>query len=126
MLVRCSPDFRFRFVSPAYAKMLGLPPEQIVGKMLSEVIGKKAFDEIRPYITQALRGERAEYEAAIEFDRIGIRHLHGVYTPDIDGNGRVTGWIASIVDVTDRKRAELQRDLLIAEINHRVSFSSGV
>jgi len=32
----------------------------------------------------------------------------------------VIGWIGSILDVTERRRAEAQRDLLIAEVNHRV------
>jgi two-component sensor histidine kinase len=46
--------------------------------------------------------------------------LQVVYTPDVIADGNIEGWIASIVDVTDRRLAETQRDWLITEVNHRV------
>jgi two-component sensor histidine kinase len=46
--------------------------------------------------------------------------LRVVYTPDKTNQGDIQGWIASIVDVTEHRRTESQRDLLIAEVNHRV------
>jgi len=120
MLIRCSPDLGYRFVSPAYAEMLGRQPQDIVGKTVIEIVGKVGFAKVRPHIEQVLRGEQAEYEHEVEYQGVGRRFLHGVYTPDKDENGKMVGWIASIVDLTDRKRAEEQRDLLMAEINHRV------
>ena len=42
----------------------------------------------------------------------GIRSLRVVYTPDTDERGRVQGWIASILDVGERKQAEDARALL--------------
>jgi len=120
MLIRCSPDLRYRFVSPAYAEMLGRRPEDVVGKTVIEMIGTEGFAKVRPHIEKVLRGEQAEYEHEVEYQSVGRRFLHGVYTPDKDENEKVVGWIASIVDLTDRKRAEEQRDLLMAEINHRV------
>jgi PAS domain S-box-containing protein len=120
MLIRCSPDLHYRFVSPAYAEMLGRQPQDIVGKALIEIVGQEGFAKVRPHIAKVLRGERAEYEHEVEYEGVGRRFLRGIYTPDMDENGRVVGWIASIVDLTDRKRAEEQRDLLMAEINHRV------
>ena len=46
--------------------------------------------------------------------------LRVAYTPDVSAAGAIDGWIASIVDMTERRRAEAQRDLLIDEVNHRV------
>jgi PAS domain S-box-containing protein len=120
MLIRCSPDLHYRFVSPAYAEMLYRRPQDIVGKALVEIVGTEGFAKVRPHIEKVLRGERAEYEHEVDYSGVGKRFLRGVYTPDKDENGKVVGWIASIVDLTDRKRAEEQRDLLMAEINHRV------
>jgi len=120
MLIRCSPDLRYRFVSPAYAEMLGRRREDIVGRSIVDVIGEEAFKTILPRINKVLAGERAEYEGEVHYQSIGKRFLHGVYTPDKDERGEVIGWIASILDVTERRRAEAQRDLLIAEVNHRV------
>jgi PAS domain S-box-containing protein len=120
MLIRCSPDLRYRFVSPAYAEMLNRRPDEIVGKELVEIIGKEGFKGVLPHIQKVLRGERAEYEHEVDYEGVGKRYLHGLYTPDKDEQGRVVGWITSMLDVTERKRAESQRDLLLAEIDHRV------
>jgi len=120
MLIRCSPDLRYRFVSPAYAEMLGRRREDVIGRPIVDIIGEEGFKTILPHINKVLAGERAEYEGEVQYQSIGKRFLHGVYTPDKDDRGEVIGWIASILDVTERRRAEAQRDLLIAEVNHRV------
>ena len=45
--------------------------------------------------------------------------LHKSATPLFDRCGRVRGCIAVFVDITERKRAERQKNLLIDELNHR-------
>jgi PAS domain S-box-containing protein len=120
MLTRCSRDLRYRFISQSYANMLGRRAEDVVGKPIIEIMGDEGFATILPHVEKVLRGERAEYESEIHFQRVGKRVLRVVYIPDKTGQGSIEGWIASIVDVTEHRRAEAQRDLLIAEVNHRV------
>jgi PAS domain S-box-containing protein len=120
MLTRCSRDLRYRFVSESYGKMICRRPQDVAGKPIVEIIGEEGFETIRPHIDTVLQGERTEYEREVHFHGVGKRVLHVVYTPDRTERGAVEGWIASMIDVTERKRAELQRDLLIAEVNHRV------
>lgn len=106
MLIRCTRDMRYRYVSEAFAKMLGRTTAEIAGKRIVEVIGKKALDRIYPSIEKVLKGEHAEYEQPVPFRGIGTRYLHSAYSPDLDENGEVIGWIASIADITEYKRAE--------------------
>jgi PAS domain S-box-containing protein len=120
ILIRNSLDSRYRFVSDAYAQMIGRRPEEIVGKTIREVVGEEGYKTVEPYIKKVLAGERVEYEREVHYHGIGPRFLHGVYMPEKDEQGNVIGWIASINDVTERKRAEAQRDLLVAELSHRV------
>jgi PAS domain S-box-containing protein len=120
MLTRCSHDLRYRFVSRSYAKMLGRRPEEIAGRPIVEIMGEEGFKTIFPHVQKALQGERTEYEEAVHFQGVGERVLRVVYTPDQTDQGNTEGWIASILDITDQKRAESQRDSLIAEVNHRV------
>lgn len=120
MLTRCTRDLRYGIVSQAYARMIGRTPEELVGKTIVDVIGEDGMRTIRPFIERVLEGNRVEYEEEVHFEGIGARFLHAVYTPERDEQGGVTGWIASILDVTERKRAETQRDLLVAELSHRV------
>jgi PAS domain S-box-containing protein len=120
ILIRNSLDSRYRFVSDAYAQMVGRRPEEIVGKTIREIVGEEGFKTVEPYIKKVLAGERVEYEREVNYAGIGPRFLHGVYMPEKDEAGNVIGWIASINDITERKRAESQRDLLLAELSHRV------
>jgi PAS domain-containing protein len=52
------------------------------------------------------RGETVEYESQVHFNNVGLRRLHVSYSPELDASGKVQGWIASILDITEQKRAE--------------------
>ncbi len=106
MLTRCTRDLRYQFVSRAYAQMLGLEPEEFAGKPIVEIIGQAAFKTILPHVLEVLRGRRVSYDSEIHYKGVGPRLVHVEYTPERDRRGRVTGWIASIVDITERTRAE--------------------
>ena len=106
MLTRCSRDLRYRYVSRAYAEMLGRKPEEIAGKKLVEIMGEKGLATIRPYVDRVLSGETVAYEENVSF-RNGQQHfLRGVYVPDKDEEGKVIGWIASLVDITKQRRID--------------------
>jgi PAS domain S-box-containing protein len=108
MLTRCSRDLRYRFVNRAYARMLGRTPEEIHGTPIVELVGARGYETIRPHVETVLQGRRVEYEDEVHFEGIGTRTLHVVYVPDRNARGEVVGWVASIIDVTERKRAEAE------------------
>jgi PAS domain S-box-containing protein len=104
-LTHCSRDLRYISANPAYAQWIGRPVEQIVGRPIAEVMGQAAFDIIRPRIESVLSGKRVEYE-----DELPIagesKWIQVVYTPEQDASGNVVGWVASVLDITVRKRIE--------------------
>ena len=108
-LTRCSRDLRYLSANPAYAKIAGLPLEQIVGRSIVDVMGREAWETIRPHVERVLQGERVEYETFVPFSNSSPRHLHVVYIPERDEQQQVVGWVASVTDVTDFK--ELQERL---------------
>jgi PAS domain S-box-containing protein len=122
MLTRCGRDLRYRFVNRAYAGMLGRTPEELSGKSIAEVIGAQGYETIRPYVEAVLQGQKVEYEDDVHFAGVGSRTLHVVYLPEEDARGEVVGWMASIVDVTERKQAENA----LAESNRRKAEFLGV
>jgi PAS domain S-box-containing protein len=113
MITRCSRDLRYLFVSRAYARMLGREARDIQGRSIVEVIGEKGFATIKPYIDRVLAGEQVEYESDVHFDGVGTRTLEAIYKPESQ-DGRTIGWIASIIDITDRRSARNARALLAA------------
>ena len=112
MLVRCSRDLHYRFVSQAYAQLVGVPREQIVGKTIVEAIGAKGYNTLRPHIEKVLRGEATEFDCEIDFPVAGPRRLHIAYRPETDATGKVDGWIASLLDITEQSRAVQAREQL--------------
>jgi signal transduction histidine kinase/ActR/RegA family two-component response regulator len=70
-------------------------------------MGERGFAAIRPRVEQVLGGEPVEYEDNIHFAITGeSRWLHVVFMPERTEAGEVTGWVASLSDVTARKLAE--------------------
>jgi PAS domain S-box-containing protein len=128
MLIRLDKDLRYRFISHAYLEMTGRRPEEVVGKRLSDILGDKDFQAIRPYIEKVLQGNRVEFEREVHYQGVGTRFLHVIYTPERDDSGTVTGWIVSMLDITERKRAEEEQkraaeaeQILIRELQHRTN-----
>src|SRR5215471_1041435 len=112
MLARLGRDMHYRFISRAYAQMIARSPEDVIGKHVVDVLGEKGFAAVRPYIEKVLRGEPAEYELEIDFPGLGARLLRGIYTPVLDESGAADGWIASLLDVAEQRRAEQVRQQL--------------
>jgi PAS domain S-box-containing protein len=109
MLTRCGRDLRYRFVSQGFADLVGRPAQDIVGRPMVEVIGEDAFRTIIPFIAKVLNGERVETETEIPGKGGETRIIHVVSTPERDEQGEVSSWVASILDITERKQAERER-----------------
>jgi PAS domain S-box-containing protein len=122
-ITRCSRDRRYLSVNAAYAKLVGLPTSQIIGRPIVDVMGTKAFEVIRPHVERVLRGERVEYEAEVPFAAGGPRFIHVVGTPWIDSDGQVDGWVASVSEITDLRRTT--KALRESEERLRLAMSSG-
>jgi len=112
-LTRCSRDLRYLYVSRAYAEMLGMTQEEIHGRPIAEVMGEERFRHIEPYIRRVLHGEPVQFETRLAL-QAGVRDLWVSYTPDRNPRGEVIGWVASIVDITERKRGEITNAQLAA------------
>jgi PAS domain S-box-containing protein len=119
-LTRCSRDLRYRSANASYARMTGVPLDSIVGRPIVEIVGKEALAVILPHIERVLSGERVEYEAELPFASGAPIWASVIYTPSRDQDGRVIGWLASISDITERKRHEERQQLLLHELDHRV------
>jgi PAS domain S-box-containing protein len=120
MLVRCGRDIRYRFISQAYAQWLGHPREEIVGKTIAQALGEKGFATLRPHIETVLTGRAVDFECEIAFRGVGVRRLRIAYRPETDTAGKVDGWIASLLDVTEQSRAVTELRALSEKLEHEV------
>jgi PAS domain S-box-containing protein len=117
MLTRCSRDLRYQFVSPTFAEMMGCQPADIVGRSIVEIMGEEAFEAIRPHVETVLQGTPVEFECDIPSTKPGRRSVRAMNRPDTDERGRVRGWIASMLDISDRKPIDEARALLASIVD---------
>ena len=101
-----SRDFRYLWVSRAYAAWLGRAPDTIVGRSISDILGPEAFATLCPYFERVLAGEVVQYEEQVTVVGVGSRWIAATYTPTLDATGRPDGWVAVVIDITDRKQTE--------------------
>ena len=112
-IAQCDTETRFKFVNKAYAARFGLKPEDIVGKKIAEITGPEAYDALREYVGIALSGKPIGFDIDIPYATIGNHFMHCSYTPEFDESGKVIGWVAAISDISERKRAEQERELML-------------
>jgi PAS domain S-box-containing protein len=99
-------ECRFRFVNNAYAARFGMRPQDCVGRPLVAVLGKSAYESLRPHIEVVLRGEPVEFDVTIPYAAVGERFMHCSYAPEFDATGKVIGFVAAVADITERQRVE--------------------
>ena len=104
-------DARFRFNNRLYESWFGVPRDQITGHKMRDVLGAESYAQVEPYIMRALAGERVEFEVDL-LNRGTVRHIHGVYVPDLRAGGRVAGFFGIVSDISRLKAAEQELMLL--------------
>jgi PAS domain S-box-containing protein len=111
-------------------RIFGLDPQQ--GPPTSEVFRELVHPEDRDSVYQLMRKaalEKTEYEHEhrIVLPDGTVRHIHAIGHPVLDRAGNTVEFVGTAVDVTERKRAEAERERLrqlerdLAHIN-RVSM----
>jgi len=109
MLVRCGRDLRYRFVSEAYAHLIARARDEVIGKSIDAMIGARGLRTLQPYIDAVLKGEPVDFECELEFPHSGLRTLAIAYRPELDAEGKVEGWIASLLDITEQRSGDEAR-----------------
>jgi PAS domain S-box-containing protein len=104
-------DRRYRFVNRAYEDWFEVSAPTLIGREMVEVIGEQAFAKARPFIERALGGETLRFQARLEY-HTGAREVDATYVPHSDDEGRITGLVAVVADVTEQRRDEARRALL--------------
>ena len=110
---------RLQFHNQAIEEWLDLPAERIDNRHLAEILGTDTYASILPEIERALQGKRVEYERKRNAKDGREHHLAGTFIPDCDSAGRVSGFFAMIIDVSERVRQQEE----IARINERLDLA---
>jgi PAS domain S-box-containing protein len=105
-------DERYRFNNSAYEQWFGRPVTEVAGRHVREVLGDGVYAVIAPYIRAALSGQPVTFESEMMYRDGKLRYVRATYVPDFGDDGRVTGFVAHVTDISDLKRAEEEREQL--------------
>ncbi|MDE2371539.1 MAG: PAS domain-containing protein [Burkholderiales bacterium] len=96
-----------RYANLAYQEWLGKTPAQIVGRHYREVFGDAIYDQIRPQLEAALRGQAQRFVSAYPHqdspDQVRYAQVH--FVPDLENDG-VAGFFVMAFDIDELKRAK--------------------
>lgn len=99
---------RVTYVNPAFCQMVGLAAEELVGKMPPMPYwAPEAMEEYQTRFSQVLSGTvTPQFETV--FQRAGGERFPALIfeSPLLDDTGKQTGWMGSILDISDRKKVE--------------------
>ncbi|MGV7209562.1 PAS domain S-box protein [Oxalobacteraceae bacterium A2-2] len=101
-------DGRITYVNPAFCHIVGYPAEEIVGKLPPMPYwAPEAMAEYEQRFASVLAG-RAEPQFETIFQRPNGERVPVLVfeAPLVDKDGKQTGWMGSILDISDRRRVE--------------------
>ncbi len=125
-LIQCDRDHRLKFANRTFAERFGFDPGSLAGKPFADVVGEEAYGTFKHHFDATLNGRRIEFEAKISHMGFGPKWVHVVQEPERTARGEVTGLVAVISDITDRKLVEheivLARDKALAASRAKDEF----
>jgi two-component system, LuxR family, sensor histidine kinase DctS len=112
-----------RYVNPAFCNMVGYRPEELIGiPQPLPYWPSKSEEEYKRLVADVISGNAPPegFETVYQHKNGKLIDVLIVEAPLKDGRGEHTGWMSSVIDITDRKRSET----LIAEQREKLQSAS--
>ena len=113
--------------NPAAAEAVGVPIDELIGRKISDFVSPEDYER-----TSAMLRQKLEDGGTTRYD-VRVRNVNGEWLfweinsgLTFDDNGVPVGLHVVGRDVTERKRAERQNEILVGELNHRVKNTLAV
>jgi PAS domain S-box-containing protein len=100
--------------NPGAERLYGYTPQEVVGQSISILVPPEIPDELPSILKRLRRGERIEHYETKRVRKDGRRlDVSVTVSPVVDSTGRIVGASAIARDVSERKRMETERALLL-------------
>ena len=106
MIAVVDRNYRLLLANRAYAQFRNIERDQLLGRLLPEVIDKEFFERVvKEKLDECFRGKIVKYELRHNYPGIGQKDLLVSYFP-IQGTSGVDRAVCVLRDITERKRVE--------------------
>jgi len=106
MIAVIDRDYRYVVANRAFLNYRGMESEQVVGRLVSEVLDQVFFETVaKEKLDECFTGRVVKYELTYTYPKLGVRDLSVTYLP-VEVPGGVTGAACVLRDITERKRLE--------------------
>lgn len=102
MVTLIDNDGRCRYHNRAFRNWIELSQEQINGRLLRDILGSKFYAELATAVRQSLDGQPTSYEKTHTMPNGVVYHLLMEHIPQVDENGKVTGFYMLANDLAGR------------------------
>ena len=96
------------YCNSAYAQILGLTTEELVGRSFFEFLDEEEKEKALIERSQRVEGSGSSYEICVTASDGTRKDLSATGSPIFDADGSYAGAVQTIVDITERKKAEAQ------------------
>ena len=107
--------------NPGAQRLFGYRADEVIGQSIMLLIPPDRQDEEPTILARIRAGERVDHYETVRRRKDGsLVDISLTVSPIKDGTGRIIGASKIARDISDRRRAREQRELLLREMNHRV------
>ena len=107
--------------NPGAERLFGYTAEEAIGKPITLLIPMDRHDEESDILSRIRRGERIDHYETVRQRKDGsLVEISVTVSPIKNAEGRIIGASKIARDITERRRAQEQQNLLIREMSHRV------
>jgi PAS domain S-box-containing protein len=102
-------------------RLFGYTAEEAIGQSVTILIPPERHDEEPEILAKIRRGERIEHYETIRQHKDGsLIDISLTVSPILNRRGEVIGASKIARDISDQRRAEVQKNLLLREMDHRI------
>jgi PAS domain S-box-containing protein len=112
----------YQYANKGYSDWFDIPPDEVLGRSIPEVIGEDIYSQIKEDVRQALCGQQRTYEYHMERQGRTV-FARTTLVPEMSLDHETLGFFALSQDITEQK--QLQADLLQAQKMEAVGQLTG-
>jgi PAS domain S-box-containing protein len=106
MIAYIDTEGRYLWANASHEEWIGVRPEVMKGRRVSEVMGDAAWLALQPEIRRVLGGERVSFERELSLAGAPARWVAVNYIPDCGADGRVRAFVVLAQDIGERRLME--------------------